>query len=398
MSDRIEKGVVFDHVWKKFRRGEHHDSLRDLIPSLSRKLFQRRNFDVLDKRDFWALKDVSFHVEPGQALGIIGPNGAGKSTILKLLTRILKPDRGYCAATGRVGALIEIAGGFHQDLTGRENVYFQGAIMGMKRSEIDQNFEQIIEFSGIGEFIDTPVRKYSSGMNARLGFSIAAHLNPDVILIDEILSVGDFEFQQKAFAHLESLVKRDLPMVIVSHQLAKVSGLCTHAILLERGEVIHMGRPSDCIAAYVMDEKPAQWSDESPSHVRLVGVSVSSRDFIYSGHRITLTIDGSILEGHVGGREALFVRLRATDTGHMLFQTSNTECRLELPPSGRFLLEVDLDMNVQTGVYLLETFVRDTKQWKLLARGPRTYVHVMESKSFRGIVQMNPEMRIKDHR
>ena len=145
------------------------------------------------------MQDVSFSVGPGQALGIIGPNGAGKSTILKLLTRILQPTAGRCGIRGRVGALIEIAGGFHQDLTGGENVFLQGSIMGMTRREIAARFDDIVAFSELGDFINTPVKRYSSGMNARLGFAIAAHMSPDVLIVDEVLAVGDFRFQRKAF-------------------------------------------------------------------------------------------------------------------------------------------------------------------------------------------------------
>ena len=158
--------IVFDDVWKKFRRGERHDSLRDVVPAMLRRLVGRgRRVDeaALDARDFWAVKGTSFEVRAGEALGIIGPNGAGKSTILKLLTRILKPTRGHCSVEGRVGALIEVAAGFHPDLTGRENVYLQGAIVGMKRAEISRKFDQIVEFAGVGEFIDTPVKRFSSG-------------------------------------------------------------------------------------------------------------------------------------------------------------------------------------------------------------------------------------------
>src|SRR5262249_23933110 len=150
--------VVFDHVWKKFRRGEHHDSLRDLLPSLAARALGRRRSTELNDREFWATNDVSFEVRPGQALGIIGPSGAGKSTILKLLTRILRPTRGRCEVRGRIGALIEVAAGFHPDLTGRENIFLQGAIVGMKRAEIAAKFDQIVDFAGIGEFIDTPVK------------------------------------------------------------------------------------------------------------------------------------------------------------------------------------------------------------------------------------------------
>src|SRR5439155_25060867 len=180
--------IAFDGVWKKFRRGEHHDSLRDLIPALARRLGTRRE-PALDADEFWVLRDVSFEVKPGQVLGIIGPNGAGKSTALKLLTRILKPTKGTARVHGRVGALIELAAGFHPDLTGRENIFLQGAIMGMRRDDIRRRFDEIIEFAGIPDFIDTPVKRYSSGMNARLGFAIAAHLDPEVLLIDEVLAV-----------------------------------------------------------------------------------------------------------------------------------------------------------------------------------------------------------------
>src|SRR5688572_9489001 len=162
-----QPGIVFDGVWKKFHRGERHDSLRDLLPALVRRVTGTAPArPELSEAEFWAVRDVSFEVHRGQALGIIGPNGAGKSTILKLLTRILAPTRGRCVIHGRVGALIEVAAGFHQDLTGRENVYLQGAILHMKRAEITRRFDEIVEFAGLQEFIDTPVKRYSSGMNA----------------------------------------------------------------------------------------------------------------------------------------------------------------------------------------------------------------------------------------
>ena len=189
--------ILFDNVSKKFRRGERHDSLRDLVPSLVARAFKKPSADQLSDQEFWALRNVSFGVDAGQALGIIGGNGAGKSTSLKLLTRILRPTSGRASLKGRVGALIEVAAGFHPDLTGMENIFLQGAIMGMKRSETTARLEEIIEFAGVGPFINTQVKRYSSGMNARLGFSIAAHLRPDVLVIDEVLSVGDMAFQQK---------------------------------------------------------------------------------------------------------------------------------------------------------------------------------------------------------
>jgi lipopolysaccharide transport system ATP-binding protein len=174
-------------------------------------------------------------VLPGQALGIIGGNGAGKSTTLKLLTKILGPTRGTARVEGRVGSLIEVSAGFHPDLSGRENVFLQGAIMGMPQKLIRERFDDIVDFSGISAFIDTPVKRYSSGMNARLGFSIAVHLEPDVLIIDEVLSVGDAQFQQLAFERITALVRGHIPVVIVSHQ--RIVELCSECILLKQGQV-----------------------------------------------------------------------------------------------------------------------------------------------------------------
>jgi lipopolysaccharide transport system ATP-binding protein len=183
-------GVTFDAVWKKFQRGERHDTLRDLIPSLARRALGRERPVELKEQEFWALRDVSFEVQPGQALGIIGPNGAGKSTTLKLLNRILAPTRGRCEIRGRVGALIEVAAGFHPDLTGRENVFLQGAILHMKRAEIARNFDQIVEFAGLQDFIETPVKRYSSGMRARLSFAASLGLPAQVYILDEVLAAA----------------------------------------------------------------------------------------------------------------------------------------------------------------------------------------------------------------
>jgi len=248
--------VVFDGVWKKFRRGERHDSLRDLIPATVGRLFAPTppNSELSD-REFWAVHDVSFEVRPGEALGIIGPNGAGKSTILKLLTKILKPTLGRCEVKGRAGALIEVAAGFHPDLTGRENVFLQGAIMGMKRTEIARKFDEIVEFAGVSDFIDTQVKRYSSGMNARLGFAIAAHLDPDVLLIDEVLSVGDAAFQDKCVDRMRLLIQRGVPVVFISHNLPAILDLCTRAIVIERGTVQFNGVPAEAIQKYRLAPK-----------------------------------------------------------------------------------------------------------------------------------------------
>jgi homopolymeric O-antigen transport system ATP-binding protein len=271
-------GVVFDGVWKKFRRGERHDTLRDLIPSL----FHRRASPAeLQDQEFWAVRDVSFAVSPGEALAIIGPNGAGKSTILKLLNRILPPTRGRCEVRGRVGALIEVAAGFHPDLTGRENVFLQGAIMGMRRAEIARKFDDIVDFSGVSEFIDTPVKRYSSGMNARLGFAIAAHLDPDVLIIDEVLSVGDGAFQTQCLGRMRELADSGVPLVFVSHNLPAVLDLCTRGVVLARGAAVFQGTASEAVRHY----RGATWAkagvtapNSDAAIIRIVGVQVLDGD------------------------------------------------------------------------------------------------------------------------
>jgi ABC-type polysaccharide/polyol phosphate transport system ATPase subunit len=244
--------LAFERVWKKFKRGQTHDSLRDLVPAMARRLIGRPHVEHKgSSRTFWALRDLSFEVKPGEVLGIIGSNGAGKSTTLKILNRIMDPTAGTVRTEGRIGALIEVSAGFHQDLTGRQNIFLQGAIMGMRKAEVERKFDEIVAFAGIDDFLDTPVKRYSSGMNARLGFSIAAHLEPDILIIDEVLAVGDAAFQQKAFGRIKQMATGGAPVVLVSHQLDRIAELCTKAIVLDHGATRVEGAPLDCINAYL---------------------------------------------------------------------------------------------------------------------------------------------------
>lgn len=274
-----EPSVVFDKVWKKFRRGERHDSLRDLLPALAKGLFGRKGNDGLEDEEFWAVADTSFTVAPGEALGIIGPNGAGKSTTLKLLTKILRPTRGTCSVRGRVGALIEVSSGFHPDLTGRENIFLQGAIMGMRQVDIARSLDEIIEFSGIAPFIDTQVKRYSSGMQARLGFSVAAHLNPDVFFVDEVLSVGDLSFQGKCIARMHEQIKAGVTLVFVSHNLQAVASLCERVVVMGRGEMLFDGPTEDGLDIYLKASQTAstKWGAQDPSFV-VQGVQFARAD------------------------------------------------------------------------------------------------------------------------
>jgi len=214
--------------------------------SLARKLLSIRK----RKEDFWALKDVTFDVHRAEALGIIGHNGAGKSTILKLLSRITTPTNGEIMINGRLSALIEVGSGFHPELTGRENVYLNGSILGMMRREITKKLDSIIEFAELRQFIDTPVKRYSSGMYVRLGFSIAAHLDPDILLLDEVLAVGDASFQRKCIQRITELKKNGTTIVFISHDLRAVQQLCDRVILLKKGQIEADGNPAETIALY----------------------------------------------------------------------------------------------------------------------------------------------------
>jgi ABC-type polysaccharide/polyol phosphate transport system ATPase subunit len=381
-----EHGIYFDHVWKKFRRGDQVTALRDLLR-------RRKAQDDLGRTEFWAVKDVSFTVRPGECLGIIGPNGAGKSTVLKLLTRILRPNRGSCELRGRVGSLIEISAGFHQDLTGRENVFLQGAIMGMKRREIRERFDDIVEFSGISQFIDMPVRRYSSGMNARLGFSIAAHLDPEVLIIDEVLSVGDFEFQQRAFGRIEEIVSRHVAAVVVSHQLERVSTLCERAVLLRQGCKVFEGDAADTIAAYVTDTGDSMLErDDAPLIIERL--EVLRGDAVQPGDIVTLRLRGRVLAPErVEQTTGVSVRIRSLQSAQMVFGTSSTRLGVDLP-GGEFTLEVSLEMNVEGGLYSIESGVFDRKQGKPIASGPRATVTVGRDFSFVGRAYARPTMRL----
>jgi lipopolysaccharide transport system ATP-binding protein len=241
--------VVFDDVWKKFRRGERARALRDLWPRWMRAI--RRSAgnapSPLAQDEFYSLKGVSFEVRSGECLGIIGPNGAGKSTILKCASRILRPNRGQIKVKGRVSALIEVGAGFHPDLTGKENVFLNGTILGMKRAEIADRFDQIVDFAGLADFIYTPVKRYSSGMYARLGFAVSAFMEPDVLLIDEVLSVGDLAFARKCEQKIKEICSGDTTVLFISHNLAAVRSICDRVIVLAGGEVRFDGAPDEAI-------------------------------------------------------------------------------------------------------------------------------------------------------
>lgn len=260
--------VEFDRVCKSFRLGSGHDSLRDVLADMWSRLTSRH---PSMRRDFTALSEVSFAVDRGEACGVIGPNGAGKSTALKLLAGILRADAGRVAVRGRLAALIEVGAGFHGDLTGRENVYLNGAILGMSRRDIRARYDAIVAFAGLEQFMETPVKRYSSGMYARLGFSVAAHTEPDVLLVDEVLSVGDAVFRLRCLERMRSLVREGTTLVFVTHDLEQMQSICPRAIVLDRGRLVHDGSSREAVTRYLesLCHTRADRSADLPSDSRI---------------------------------------------------------------------------------------------------------------------------------
>jgi lipopolysaccharide transport system ATP-binding protein len=235
------------------RRGPYK-TLRESLSDTVTRCFRRSNSKNLDAdlpENIWALKDVSFDILQGEVVGIIGRNGAGKSTLLKILSRITEPTQGSVEVYGRVGSLLEVGTGFHPELTGRENIYLNGAILGMKRTEINRRFDEIVAFAETEKFLDTPVKHYSSGMYMRLAFAVAAHLEPEILLVDEVLSVGDAAFQNKCLGKMGDVARSGRTVLFVSHSMASIATLCTSAILMRDGAVAHQGRPEACIDQYL---------------------------------------------------------------------------------------------------------------------------------------------------
>jgi lipopolysaccharide transport system ATP-binding protein len=259
------KAISAEGLSKQYRIATavaRHDTLRDHLAAAVVSLFRRSGNTGSGQEHFWALRDVSFEIEEGDAVGIIGRNGAGKSTLLKILSRITEPTRGRATIRGRIGSLLEVGTGFHHELTGRENLYLSGAILGMRKAEIDRKFDEIIAFAGIDQFIDTPVKHYSSGMYVRLAFAVAAHLDPDILLIDEVLSVGDLAFQTKCIEHTKRLQSSGATVLFVSHNMFSIKSMCKRVIYLAEGKVRFEGSPEDGIALYEKESRleTANWA------------------------------------------------------------------------------------------------------------------------------------------
>jgi homopolymeric O-antigen transport system ATP-binding protein len=310
------------------------------------------------KAEVWAVRDVSFEVEQGEALGIVGHNGAGKSTILKLLSSITAPTRGEIAIRGRLSALVEIGAGFHGQLTGRENINLSGTILGMTRSEIARKVDSIIEFAGIGEYIDFPVKKYSSGMYVRLGFSIAAHLDPDIVLLDEVLAVGDAAFQIKCLDLIQELRAAGRTIVLVTHDLAAMVRLCDRAMLLQSGRIVLTGPPRKVIDEYMTigfaDPPPSTALSEKPAGCR--GVAFVSGDLnasIRTGYPMIARLSYHAPEG-LGN--VVFKISLYWPSGYLCSElaTSGTNSPLDLPPGSGTVEFYCPVLALQPGLYRVD--------------------------------------------
>lgn len=370
--------VRFDHVFKRFRRGDRHDSLRDLLPALVKRAVRRDRERALTGEEFWVLNDISFEVKRGQTLGIIGHNGAGKSTMLKHLSGIMEPTRGSIKVQGRLSALIEVGAGFHPDLTGRENVFLNGIILGMSRAEIRRKFDEIVAFAGIEEFIDTPVKRYSSGMFARLGFSVAAHLEPDILVIDEVLSVGDTAFQRKGLEKMRSVARSGATAIFVSHNLQAVADFCERAILLDHGRIAAMGSTDTVIRKYLDTAGGlAERQVEGPARISRVTVETAEgRSGMFdAGSRARILVD---VEATAPVEKlAVFIEIKNTDF-YDVFSTASERlghAPLSFVAGDRARCTFEVDLHLGAGTYHLGASLYRYDIQKL-------YEHVFPATSF----------------
>jgi lipopolysaccharide transport system ATP-binding protein len=382
---------------KKFRKGELYTSLRDLVPALARRAVK----GGLDKSEFWALRDVNFQVERGEAFGIIGHNGAGKSTLLKHLCGILVPTSGELIVKGRLSALIEVGAGFHPDLTGRDNIYLNGTILGMTRAEIRSKFDAIVEFSELADFLDTPVKRYSSGMYARLGFAVAAHVEPDVLVVDEVLSVGDFVFQKKSVEKMRQVMKGGTTVVFVSHNLRAVADLCQRGMLLDHGTVSAIGPATEVIKTY-MERGTAGAGDDPAKDVYVSRVTLRDEAGAEAvqfdaGQRMVAEVE--VTARRAAERLAVVIECRDEEM-YEVFNTSTQRLgapTVDLAAGEKFTARFALRLHLAPGTYHFGVYVyRYDIQRNYDTLTPAKTFYVRSLIDVRGVAHLQPEVLGQD--
>jgi lipopolysaccharide transport system ATP-binding protein len=328
--DNISKRYKIGTAPGKFRYG----MLRDQIAAIPRKIF-RRNEGRVGVDYIWALKDVSFDLEEGRVLGIIGRNGAGKSTLLKVLARVTEPTKGTVSVRGRVGSLLEVGTGFHPELTGRDNIYLNGAILGMKRSEIESKFDEIVEFSEVSQFIDTPVKRYSSGMYLRLAFAVAAHLEPEILVVDEVLAVGDAEFQRKCLGKMNDVAAQGRTVLFVSHNMSAILRLTQEAIVMQKGQLTLRAPTNEAVDFYLAsgqsqagertwdsDEVPASAAPFRPLSLKLYDPRGAVADTVRSTEPLTVEMEYTLSAPITGLRVGIYL---STVRGEYVFTSFDVD-------------------------------------------------------------------------
>lgn len=397
--------IHFDNVSKQYRVGR-------AIPSIRSLLSNRGNDN--GKSYHWAVKDVSFSLQRGQSLGIIGPNGAGKTTILKLLSRVTFPTSGQINVNGRLSALIELGAGFHPDLTGRENIFLNGTILGMRRAEIDEQFDDIVDFAGIGNYLDTPVKRYSSGMYARLGFAVAAHVDPEVLLVDEVLAVGDMAFQKKCYDRMKQMISRGTTLIFVSHNMRAVQEVCERCIVLYRGHAAFEGPTAQATAEYSNILRKAATERQYEGEVES-GISqrVMTHDAVIEDVQLenaagqsTLTFDSgqeARVRVQVSFKRAapapiFAIAIRQPD-GRMAFNFTTHWSNVHTPDfSAGTIAEIEyaLTFNLTGGTYQLGVDLAYSDLSRYYDRIDRALDFVIIGDGTRGVANLNVNFRVKD--
>lgn len=360
----MKQVIKVQNISKKYKYGQRQPyyTLRDTLINFmkySGGLFRKST--NLVKGEFWALNNIDFPVNEGEVLGIIGANGAGKSTLLKVLSRITPPTKGKAELKGRVGSLLEVGTGFHPELTGRENIYLNGAILGMSRKEIEAKFDEIVEFSGLKKFLDTPVKRFSSGMYVRLAFAVAAHLDLEIMLIDEVLAVGDVKFQKKCLRKMSDITQQNKRTILfVSHDMAAIKNLCDSCIVLDKGNMVYQGETDKAIEFYMkrslskieipLDER----KDRSGSgDIRFTGISFENN--MYSGEPAVITLDYTSKVPGVKKHIGVEIKVRSL-SGEMLFSLCNIYTGDDInsvKKSGRLLCKIP-SLPLDKGEYIID--------------------------------------------